>query len=739
MRRILLLVCIAAAHGQPSVKADDEGSGHASEFQYQEPQRRYSPNFQNLLHSMTSFNPTFNASGKCGEHSRIAKAAANNLELWALQMFDSTGRVPPSLLNGNVNQYGDFDQCLQIEHTLSESGETIKGQYALAFLDLQVRDQEVADLQIKHLLALAHSYDVIRSNFSDPGHRIPRYSTINWGICVPSTCSAKDIEQGLKKALAPLSDVPEFRLAIKVDEQMMYKAQIFSPDATTCLVICLFLVLISTVIIASLVDISDKEVKLLSKWKRMLLAFSLRRTWAELINTKSASDDISPVHGLRFINALGLLLCHKSMALFFYPYINRTVMTMRFTKPWTVMGRTAILYTDSFIVISGMLVAYSFVKELDKKGNLSFKSKLKSRFLRISPNFVAIILFCTYILQLMGSGPQWNLVVKHYSDICKSHMWKNFLFIHNYFGFENMCLTHTHQLGIDMQLFAVSPVLIYLLWKWPRGGSTVLILIASFSTWLRFSVTLNNELSSIIYFGNTVKKMFDTCNKSYILPSHRLTVYIMGILTGFYLRRNPKGIKFTLTTELLTWAFIGLICIYPWFSPYHMSRLDYRYNVWEAANYAAWAPILWSLFIICLIFVCHKRGGWVGAFMRWRGFLIFTKISYAVYLTQFPIYFYNVGTTKFAGHSNMSDLFVISEVLTVLVASVVLTLLVDLPFQEIKKILTEKDLKEKIEPDQTVAVENNKVKSSASCRNSGSKEERESSRLSKRSHKTPSG
>jgi peptidoglycan/LPS O-acetylase OafA/YrhL len=98
--------------------------------------------------------------------------------------------------------------------------------------------------------------------------------------------------------------------------------------------------------------------------------------------------------------------------------------------------------------------------------------------------------------------------------------------------------------------------------------------------------------------------------------------------------------------------------------------------------------------------------------MRWRGFQVFTKISYAVYLTQFPIYFYNVGTTRVAGHSSISDLvivkmyiftqnscfafiqFVLSEVLTVLSASIILTLFVDLPFQEIKKILTEKEGKQ---------------------------------------------
>ena len=61
-----------------------------------------------------------------------------------------------------------------------------------------------------------------------------------------------------------------------------------------------------------------------------------------------------------------------------------------------------------------------------------------SVFDRIVPNLVAVILFCTFILPSAGTGPLWNQVVKQNYDICKSTWWRNLLFIHNYFGMENM-------------------------------------------------------------------------------------------------------------------------------------------------------------------------------------------------------------------------------------------------------------------------------------------------------------
>lgn len=59
-------------------------------------------------------------------------------------------------------------------------------------------------------------------------------------------------------------------------------------------------------------------------------------------------------------------------------------------------------------------------------------------YFRISPNIIAVILFCTYILPEWGSGPMWPTVVEHHSTLCKNYMWRNIFYVHNYFGFEEM-------------------------------------------------------------------------------------------------------------------------------------------------------------------------------------------------------------------------------------------------------------------------------------------------------------
>lgn len=82
-----------------------------------------------------------------------------------------------------------------------------------------------------------------------------------------------------------------------------------------------------------------------------------------------------------------------------------------------------------------------------------------------------------------------------------------------------------------------------------------------------------------------------------------------------------------------------------------MGNIDYTYNPTDAAWYAAYAPILWCFSFAWLIFTSHLgHETQLSRLLSWKGFLLWTRISYTVYLTQFPVFFYNVGRTRSARH-----------------------------------------------------------------------------------------
>lgn len=94
-----------------------------------------------------------------------------------------------------------------------------------------------------------------------------------------------------------------------------------------------------------------------------------------------------------------------------------------------------------------------------------------------------------------------------------------------------------------------------------------------------------------------MERLWKTANFSYILPTHRLTAYLIGIVFGYFLRRGGKKLTFTklqVTTGWIVGISAGLLAM---FGPYHMAFKNYVYDPLDAALYNASAPILWSIFL----------------------------------------------------------------------------------------------------------------------------------------------
>ncbi|XP_055388422.1 uncharacterized protein LOC129616972 isoform X3 [Condylostylus longicornis] len=299
-----------------------------------------------------------------------------------------------------------------------------------------------------------------------------------------------------------------------------------------------------------------------------LTAFSLKKNILWLLDTTPSSDDISTVHGIRFVNAIMLLVSHKSMAALFNPFMNRTYLAENLGKTWTVIGRAASLYTDPFLLISGMLTAYSMLGSLERGGKINVKKEWMSRIF-------------------------------------------------------------------------------------------------------------------------SIKQLFKTADLVYTFPPYRSSVYIMGVMLG-YLLRKLKCIPFSQTQLRIGWILAFLCFSLTLILPSSMSEKVYSYNAFHAAMYSAFAPLSWCSFFSWIIFVSHMGyKNFVTKFLSWKGFLISTKLSYSLYLTQFPVFFYNVGRRRNGDfYYNFTTIMIdLNEFSCILIFSTILTLLFDVPFQNIKKLL----------------------------------------------------
>lgn len=640
----------------------------------------FHPTKNRLLDFISTSMPPFDlshvpgVSRRCQRDSRKYIQDLNKFKLWALKMYDSSAKMPSGILNGNVNQLGDFDMCLSV----ASDEQDVHGQYCLGSLEVQIPySPYLAGL---HKLIQSHYH--FKSKLEDPGHRVPRFSSINWALCVPSSCTARDVEVGLKKTVRGILDGTEIEVRYEVSPAMCQSVKSKHVPKSTWIAVFLFGCIIFFEIFASFYGVFAVGEK-----NGFITSFSLTNNYKKLMTINKSANDIDTVHVIRMLNAVLLLLAHKSMAVFFTPYMNRTEFVEIMSKPFTVLGRAASLYTDPFIMISGLLTSYSLIGKLKKTGKIDIIQEYVSRLYRIIPTLAALIAFCTFILPWINNGPMWNMVITHHSDVCKKYWWRNLLFIHNYFGFQDMCLTHTHHLGIDTQLFFVSPFMIYGLWRWPFKGSMVLVFLATLATIARFYVTYSMRLSNYVHFGTSVEQLFRTADNMYILPSHRVTVYIMGIFMG-YLLRNRGHIAFSkaqlrLGNTLAVFCFLG-----SYFGVTFMGSMDYVYNPIDAAWYAAISPIFWVASFCWLIYTSHL--GYQGRITRMVTHPIWTcwsKISYTVYLTQFPIFFYNIGVTRSTHeYGFFTKMMNLQEYFWVLILSIALTLLIEMPFQNVRNL-----------------------------------------------------
>lgn len=225
------------------------------------------------------------------------------------------------------------------------------------------------------------------------------------------------------------------------------------------------------------------------------------------MSTKTSSSDITSLHGIRLLNTYLIILSHKGMQLNFSPIANRTEMNTYCEGPISILFRAVYLYTDVFLMLSGLLVSYLFIGKLQRGIKINVWKEIAGRYFRFMPAIAALIIFSTFILPLLGSGPQWGTMITVQSKRCKRNWWMNFLMIQNWFGFENICMANSHHAATDFVLFVLSIFLIILIHEQPEKGILTVVTLAVVSTVAKFYVVYKNDLVTYITAGTKYLKI----------------------------------------------------------------------------------------------------------------------------------------------------------------------------------------------------------------------------------------
>ncbi|PBC30824.1 Nose resistant to fluoxetine protein [Apis cerana cerana] len=172
---------------------------------------RFTPNF------------TFVQNVECREQVNVFLRELRNYKFWAMEMLDSNGKLPSSFLQGNVNQYGDFDRCLNVmAHERSNGREIeIRGRYFLALIDV-----DATHPIMENLVSIMKSRNMFSSSLHEKrGHFFPKFPLIRWALCLPSACSNEDAKSLIQRTLDEYNSTVGIEFMVHVDPNTSYVKQ----------------------------------------------------------------------------------------------------------------------------------------------------------------------------------------------------------------------------------------------------------------------------------------------------------------------------------------------------------------------------------------------------------------------------------------------------------------------------------------------------------------------------------
>uniref|UniRef100_A0A7M4F514 Nose resistant-to-fluoxetine protein N-terminal domain-containing protein n=1 Tax=Crocodylus porosus TaxID=8502 RepID=A0A7M4F514_CROPO len=640
--------------------------------------------------------PVRNASLRCLEDTNqfLSDLNAAQPKPYAVMMYDSLGKLSSNVLSGNTDRLGSYTECLSAREPLGK----FQGQYC----KLQVQ-QEGFDYSI--------------------------------GVCVPDSCSEEDFATlatlGKSGAISFVSPFPSlFTLnttTLAVNGARCAKG-LFSIDvfAAICFILFIALQITGTVYAATQrwetkSDESQSDSLPSANYGSMhrmhwvrnsvwiclccqaflgaldntLKCFSLQKNLPVIWTLKSTKGVCSVLNGIRVLSLLWIISGHTSQMTAWQNFDNVLEWKARvLRKPIYVYSRSGPFYlsVDTFFLISGWLSSRSLLNMLQRsEKGITLKVTLKYfcyRLIRIQPLHMYSICLLVGLYSIVPWGSLWE-ISKFQVDNCRQLWWSNLLLLNNFISVTESCNGWTWYLANDFQFYLTTPLVIFLYTRSKRGLillGIILLLATStvtglLSAFFRLPITSPSDMrekATMMYF-----------TEYYTKPYCRYGPFLVGILLGLFMYRQQAQILKSKVHASLGWLCAMLVMLAVVSLAYALEDSFNSYSP-AAAIYQALHRTVWAVAVGWIIFACQEGyGGLVNWVLSLDVWALPAKISYACYLVHpMLIILYNGLQETLMHYSdiNMFYLF-LGHCLTTFITGLVLTVLVEKPFENLKQSL----------------------------------------------------
>ncbi|XP_023169417.2 uncharacterized protein LOC111598411 [Drosophila hydei] len=708
----------------------------------QQPSKSKEEYVELLIHSLPAFigNVSQARTGECHQQLELLHRQLRAHKLWTLQMLDATGKIGAGLLRGNINQFGDFDQCHKVSTAVKSSSKQpirVHGKYCLAQIEMRSTASS-----LKEALHRLHGRGLWHGHLKNPKHFAPRYNIANWGICLPHACSAHVVHSIIETSLRPYNDTGiEFHIDVRDEHcstrQRKSFAKLMAKDSylatgilgiaalgCTCLLALVWehwdwisakLLRLHSATGSAADAASDEEGSSVEELEpeeaeetqaeqtedsqkqeqmtpalhlRLLGAFSPRLTFEQLATLNDPDVEFPLIHLLKLLATLLIYVNLKFMMAGHLPITNRDAFVDAVNGYWSLAYRIPLLHSDLLLLLSGFLVAYQLSHEMEQTCRLSFLRNVSAKACRYVPSLLAVLGFQAWILPHLGSGPLWSLLVGENARLCEENMWRNALNLQNTGDLEEMCSPTTVQLSLEVQLYFLGALVVWLYFTDPEAGFFLCGAFHAISVAARYARTQRDYLAPSLFHGIGISKFYRTANLIYSSPVARATTYLLGIGAGLLFRSESGSFGIGTRYRRVGWTLAMLGIGWCFWAAAAGMRSKYVYRSTEAAAYLAWSPLILGLGICWALLMAPLDRSMLERYPNVaRSVLILSRIQTPLQLATYVVVLWNTASVKEPQQFQVSDLLSLQELLCIVCFALVVAFLIDFPAQQIGYLL----------------------------------------------------
>ncbi|XP_017001505.2 nose resistant to fluoxetine protein 6 [Drosophila takahashii] len=517
-------------------------------------------------------------------------------QYWALKMIDAWGSIPSGLFTGNVYDLGNFDECINIQK------DSIRGKYCF----LEVSPSKMLGLES----ALA---GIVKMKIA---------------TCFPASCSATHMNKFVDQIMQRVLNVNIPSTGMSISDNTCQTSESEPWNGLTIFMIVILSLMGSVVAFFTVYDyFFCRNQGQIPPIVKLFSARANSRSIFRIVQNKSNPNVIECLHGIRGMSLFWVIFLHQYANKFYSPNINRFSILPWLQMPFTSFFLHGQFSVDSFFFIGGLLVSLISLRSMERnKGRLNIPMMYLHRLIRILPILAMAILVYTQLTGVLGDGPLFKGGYNG-KESCEKSWYMTLLFVVNFA--EDMCLDHTWYLAVDMQLFLISPILLFALYKWgKKAAAGIFVLIVLLSGCLFATMMVNNY--SITNLDLSLQKQMYFYTHTHAAP------WLIGFLFGYFLYLNKgKQLKLNWVAVWSGWIlclamlFTSIFALFPAMddgTPWLVTTL-------ELSSYYTLTRVGWPMAIGWVVFACMQGyGGLANSFLSSPLWQPLSKLSYSVYI-----------------------------------------------------------------------------------------------------------